>query len=335
MKWRLVGGILFSGVCLFLALRSIEWRSLRDVLLSTRLDQFALSVVCTMASHYVRAYRWKFILRPVKAIGTNSLFSATCIGLMANNLLPARLGEVVRAYVLGREQQVSKTAAFGAIVYERVVDVFSLLGLLWLALLRVPGPDWLTQGGRTLLILNAAAFGVMFWAVRRRQRCLAIATRCVDILPNRWRFRLRDQLTAFVDGLGAAGALAAMAPIAATSVVVWGCAVASTWFCLSALSMPVPASASLMVVVVVAMGTMIPSAPAYLGTLQYACILALAFFQVGKTDALAFSLLFHASQFVPTTAAGLWFLSRTPLRLRELVADRRGGLGGTDRQLDD
>jgi len=322
MKRKLLIGSVLSLVFLYLALRDIQWNSLAEVFQRTRAVPLLLCVVFTLLGHYMRAFRWKIMMLPVKDIRTNSLFSATVIGLMANNLLPARLGEVVRAYVLGREEQVSRTASFASIVFERIVDVFTLLLLLWIMLMRIDGPPWLQSSGILILGLNIAVFVMILLMVKYKERCLVVIARLSGPLPDRIQTKIESSSAAFISGLGAAGRASSLIPIALTSILVWGFAILGTWFALESLDLPVPVEASLTLLIFVSLGTMIPSAPAYLGTFQYACIVALALYQIDKSEALAFSLLFHASQFLPTTLVGLFFMWKSQIRFGDLSRNR-------------
>jgi uncharacterized membrane protein YbhN (UPF0104 family) len=105
-------------------------------------------------------------------------------------------------------------------------------------------------------------------------------------------------------------------------VVVWGCAIAAVWFCLIAFRLHLPPMACLMVIVLVSLGSMIPSAPAFLGTLQYACVVALGLYSIDRADALAFSAVYHVTQFLPITLTGLYYAWTSHLHWRELTEGR-------------
>jgi uncharacterized protein (TIRG00374 family) len=111
-------------------------------------------------------------------------------------------------------------------------------------------------------------------------------------------------------------------PIALLSVVVWGCAILAVWCCLVAFRLSLPPMASLMVIVLVSLGSMIPSAPAFLGTLQYACVVALGVYGIDRANALAFSAVYHATQFLPITLTGLYYAWGSHLHWRELTEGR-------------
>lgn len=314
---RIIIGILISIVFLYLAIRGIQWSEFTAVLKRTRFEYLLLACLLNIFGHYARAYRWKFMLGPVKNMPTSSLFSATSIGYMANNLLPARLGEVVRAYVIARKEAISKAASFATIVYERVVDVFVLLALLWLTLFRIPGPAWLKQGGLVLLILNMLMLIVLIVMNRGKRRIDgSLAARTTT--ESRIAARVLRVLRSFLSGLDIVSTRRGHLPIAAISIVVWFAAAFRVYCCFEALDMTVPLMASVTLLVFVSVAAMIPSAPAYLGTTQYACVLGLAIYGVGKSEALAYSVVFHFTQVVPVTVGGLFFLWREQLGLTEI-----------------
>ncbi len=318
MKKKLILGSTISAFFLFLALRDIQWGVLWDVLKQTRYVYLIPAVGFTMAGHYSRSYRWKFLLLPLKNIRTWNLFTATAIGFMANNLLPARLGELVRAYVLGKEEQISRTASFATIVYERIIDVFSLLILLWVTLARVSGPEWLKTSMVWILILNVVAFIVMSLMVRSPGTVRRIVTRVTGRFPGELQAKALRITDGYLGGLTGMTQIKTFLPIVVTSLGVWVFAMLGLYYCFVALDMDVPLMANVTLIVLVAMGSMIPSAPAYLGTTQYACIVGLSLYGVGKSEALAFSLLYHATQFFPITALGLYLLWKAQIRFEEI-----------------
>ncbi|MEE9270936.1 MAG: lysylphosphatidylglycerol synthase transmembrane domain-containing protein [Candidatus Krumholzibacteria bacterium] len=318
MKRKLLIGSLVSMLFLYLAMRDVQWSALWETLKQTRYEYLIPSAFFTMFGHYVRSYRWKFMMLPVKRIRTHNLFAATAVGFMANNLLPARLGEFVRAYVLGKNEGISRSAAFATIVYERVVDVFTLLALLWILLLKVEGPGWLETSGMWILAMNVALLVLMVFMERKREMFIRWMNRLTSPLPERWRDKINHATASFASGLSTVTRPQTLLPIALTSVLVWFSAILGFYFCLQALNMHPPFVASLTLVVLVSMGTMIPSAPAYLGTTQYACIVSLAIFGIDKSGALAYSLVYHATHFFPITLTGLFYLGRMHIRFDEL-----------------
>lgn len=320
MKRQLVIGILISGVFLYFALHGIDWGAFGSAFARTNIWYVLIGAVATMSGHYIRAYRWCFMLEPVQPVRLWSAFSATCVGLAFNNLLPARLGEVVRVVALGRTDSISRSAVFATIVYERVVDVFGLLVLLWFVLLRVEGPEWLQRSGVILLVLNVLMLGLLYYMERYQASFMRLTRACLRPVPARFaRFseRAENWALAFIDGLHVVRNPRVIIPMILTSVGIWASAGIGVWFCLIAMHITVPLMASVVLLVLIPLGTMIPSAPAYVGPVQYACILGLAIYGVEKSEALAYSMVFHAHHFVPITAVGLYFAWRSQITVRD------------------
>ena len=322
MKKKLFIGIVSSAVFLWLAARGIDWSQFGHALSRTRWIFLIPAVVFTMLGHFSRSIRWKYMMAPVKQCGIRPLWAATAIAFMVNNLLPARLGELVRAFVIGRSQNVSRSASFATIVYERVVDVFVLILLLWFCMVRISGPEWLARSAEVLVVFNVALFALLFAMVRWRERFRLLIARFVRPLPPDTQRRMHDSADAFVVGLGVVTKPKASLPIALLSVAVWGCAVLAVWCCLVAFRLELPIMASLMVIVLVSLGSMIPSAPAFLGTLQYACVVALGVYGIDRANALAFSAVYHVTQFLPITLTGLYYAWGSHLHWRELTEGR-------------
>ena len=318
MRKQILVGITISACFLALALRGIDWGVLWQSLQGIRVEYLALSIVFTFAGNFLRAYWWRFMLRPIKTVGTHDLFAATSIGLMANNLLPARLGEIVRAHMLGRTQSISRTASFATIVYERVVDVFSVLFLLWLTLYWIEGPQWLRTSSIWLFAVNLVLFVAIVLIDRYPSAFLGVLGRVTALLPDRIRARIDDAARAFATGLASVGRADTFLPILLTTLAILMCVTLSVHYCLVAMDLHLPLAASAFMFVLLALGSMIPSAPAYIGTYQYACVIGLGLFAVGRSEALAFSLVYNAAQFFPITAVGFFYLGRAGVRLSEL-----------------
>jgi len=318
MKLKLLIGCVISAVFLYLAFRGIQWSELANILKNTNVVYLIPAGASTVVQLYLRSFRWKFMLRPVKPIPTARLFSATSIGYMANNVLPARLGEFVRAHVVGKQENISRTASFATIIYERVADVFALLAMLWFVLLSASGPDWLRRAGWWLLALNMVSLAMLLLMDRYGARFSRILAFVIRPLPAGIREKVMRIFSRFLTGLRAVSSVRVSIAVVLTSILVWLSTLAGIYFCFGALNLEVPLLATVTVQVLVAFGTMIPSAPAYVGTTQYACIVGLAVYGVGKSEALAYSILYHATIFFPVTILGFYFLWRSQMRIRDL-----------------
>ena len=134
-KLLIYAGYLISIVLVYLAFRKVQFAALWNSISEANYWWVLVNVAFVMAMMYYRAYRWKFMVDPIKKVGMSKLFSSTMIGFMASNVLPLRLGEFVRAWSLGRIADMSRSAVLATIVIERIFDSFALLTFLTIILM--------------------------------------------------------------------------------------------------------------------------------------------------------------------------------------------------------
>ena len=144
-KWKTWLGVAISVAAIAWAARGVEWSEVLPALADA--DPWLLALVFVISPFVnilIRAFRWKVFLRPVARVSFAGAASATAIGLMANNVLPARVGEFVRAYALGRKERVPVATSFGGLFLERLFDGFAVVGLLYGLTWVHAFPDWVS-----------------------------------------------------------------------------------------------------------------------------------------------------------------------------------------------
>lgn len=273
--------------------------------------------LCFAGMFLVRAYRWQRFVAPVQWLPLRPFVAATLIGFMGNNLLPLRAGEFIRAYALAHLTPLRLSAALATAALERVWDavVISLL-LVW-ALPSFPLPAELVQASMVMLAVCLVFLGGGWWLVRRVRGAGLPA-----VLPP----RLVAPVHHFIDGLGALHSVSLVVQVFLASLAIWLVLVAYYWLMLRACGFALPLEAALAVTLLTVVGVALPAAPGFIGTFQYATVLALSFFAVPKEEALSFSLIAHIAQFLPVTGAGLIALMRSglPLWPSRLLPQREG-----------
>lgn len=312
-------GLLTTGVALVLAFRGTDIhevsRSLREVGIL-----WSVPVVGgTILSIWVRAYRWKVMLEPIKIIPTAKTYSATMIGFMANNVLPMRLGELVRAYSLGRSSAISKSSAFATIVVERAFDLLAVLLLLGVMLLRYSFAPWVEVTGYLALGVCAGMFGIMGLLRWKREVTLNLFRLVLRRLPEALREKAEGLLHRFLDGLEVLGNWRRLLRITALSVLTWLAMASSFYAAILAFHLAVPPDASLVLVVVCALAVMLPSGPGFIGTFEVGARYGLMLFKVPDDVALSYALFYHVVQFIPITLLGFYYLWRENFSLRRAV----------------
>jgi uncharacterized protein (TIRG00374 family) len=264
---------------------------------------------------WLRSMRWRVLLGPALRAEnmplppTVRLFQVLVVGFTVNNVLPARLGELARAYLLWHRERIEPGATIATIVLERVLDGLTLLTFAGLAALVVPFPPELRQAAwATAAIFLTATVGLvafMLWPAP----FVALAMRVFHFLPERFA-RLGEHLVlSFVDGLAVLRHGRSLAAVLALSLAAW-LAEASMYYVIM-LGFPFPArpEAALLGAAAANIGTMIPSSPGYVGTFDLPLQLVLTqVFGVAAAEATSYTLVLHAALVLPVVLLGAFFL---------------------------
>jgi glycosyltransferase 2 family protein len=308
-------GLAVSLALLWVAFRGVDPGELTRSLAQVRSVWLVPVVVTIFVRFWLTALRWQVLLRPVKLIGVHRLFGVALIGFMANNVLPARMGEFVRAYALAKSESLSKSLSFATIVLERVFDGFTLLAFLVAGVAFLRPEPWLVWSAVGSFCLYLGVLAGLIWLRGGRG-----VGRLLARLPGSVRERVAGLLDSFALGLDVLSDPRALAVTAALSLAIWLVNVAGLYAMFVAFSLDLPPYAAFLVLAIVAVALVLPSAPGYVGTFQVGTVAALALFAVPEATALSLSLLYHAVNYIPITAAGLVYLGSMNLTLGELRA---------------
>ena len=323
-RLKLILGIAISAVCVWLSMRDVHLAEVWNALRRANYLGFVAVMAVTLFGLWLRAIRWRSLITSPKRISTDSLFSATLIGFMANNVLPFRLGEFVRPWALARREHLSKTTLLATIVVERAIDMLTLLAILGLGLLVFPlradtDAGRMVQAGAGVLLALSVALTVFVVVLERQPKFAhAVIDRCTAFLPAGIRERVARSLDHFLEGLSLFRDVKRLIWVFALSFAMFLIFSLGLTISMWALGIDVPWYGGLIMLVITAIGIMVPAAPGYIGTLNLACIAGLALFHVGRDVAVPFSWFYFASQWLPITTVGLWYLNREGLSLRTL-----------------
>jgi hypothetical protein len=306
-------GLAVSAALLIYFFRDIDLAVVAGRLRQTLWTFLALSVVLNFVSMWMRAWRWYYLFPP--GARPTHLFRALVIGYMGNNLLPLRAGELVRIYVAARRGQ-RFWPTFATVVVERVLDGLAVGLIVAGLLLAVAVPPELRWSITLFLVIDLLGLVILAAIAAAPGVCRVL----VETLFHRigWlERRLLALLETMVEGLRGLRSASHAIPITLYSAAVWLSFALSIWTALHAAHLDLPLVAAWTVVAFLGLGVSLPSSPGFVGVVQAATVLALALFAVPRTEALSFSLLMHASQFFPVTAAGLLYLLTEHVSLKD------------------
>jgi glycosyltransferase 2 family protein len=317
-----------TAVLLYFALRGIEWGEVGFHLRNANWLYLGAAILVTTLGMHVRAMRWGVLLEPVSpGIAFHPRIAATCIGFAANNLLPARIGEFARAFVMGRAGKMPVSAAFASMVMERVLDGFVCVTFLFIAI-SWPGFPSMTTGegfdprpvamgiGGFALVM-ALLLGALAFApgptVRVAERIAGV------VLPESFRRPFVDSLHAFLGGLGVLRRPRLLAISVAWVLFQWLFLALSFWLGFLAFGIEAPGYlGAIFLQSVVALAVSIPSAPGFFGTYHAAARYGLAFWGVSGEQALSFAIGLHLGGYITVTLLGLYYAVRLNVSWRDL-----------------
>ena len=324
--WRGALGIALSAALLYWALHG----HLDDVANGLKRANFVLLALAALGGTLIfplRARRWQTILDPVApSLPLGMLWRSTAIGMMINNILPLRAGELARAYALTRETpRVTFPASFASLAVDRVFDAVVLL-LLMVAAIVAPGfPESAEIGGRSIeswaigfAVVALAASGMLYALVYFPGALVRVYDRLSGRLSVRPRERGRAALLSFADGLAVLRHPRLFASVFAWTVAHWLLNALAFWVGFQAVGVDAPYSAALMLQGIIAMGVAVPSAPGYWGAFEAFAIVGLGLYGISEEAAVTWAIAYHVVSFIPITIIGAIYLARLRLGLGEL-----------------
>ncbi|MEN8143839.1 MAG: lysylphosphatidylglycerol synthase transmembrane domain-containing protein [Gemmatimonadota bacterium] len=317
---------------------ALLWWTLRDVSASdvmaevSAADPLLLLAAVAVAtfSFVLRTLRWHILLLPrFDQTSFRSRFGATCIGFMANNLLPARIGEFARAAALSRSARVPLAPSLASLVVERIFDGV-VLALMLFGAMSLPSFPGISEGGAALqrtATVAAALFGagmIVLWAMVSRpgQALRAFEHSVGRLLPTHLTDRMISALESFIEGLGALHRPGVFLAALGWTVAVWVCLALSLWLGLLAFGIDGPGFVgAVFLQSVIAFAVALPSTPGFFGLFEAASRVGLTVYGVSATQIVSFATSYHILTFVPVTILGLVYLRSFGLSWSEV---RRG-----------
>jgi uncharacterized protein (TIRG00374 family) len=294
-------GPLVSIAALALVLRSVDLGgTLRAI--SHAQAAFLLPILLLVGVGIeLRSWRWQRLLpTDEQAFPLRRITPVLLIGYLGNAVLPARLGEPIRAYLLARRERLSSFHVLGTVLLERIVDVAVLALMAFVCALAVAAPSWVVQ-----LTAVAAAAGILVVGILTVVG-FAPAVRLLDRLvrPLPWSEQVVSRLDRFAAGLGGSAQRGPVLQATALSVPIWIVDASICWLAAKGLGLTLDPAHAMLIVAVGALGTSIPSAPGYVGTYELAASAAGRAAGLDPESALGLALVLHSVTLIPVGLAG-------------------------------
>jgi len=297
--------VVLGCLCLYLALRGVDWSEVRQTLLEAAPYYIILAFGVTAVNIALKILRWQVQLKPEGQNIRPAAISASFLSAqMLNTVVPVRLGEVQRIYVIGGS---GSTHGFvlGTIVAEKFLDMLAYAVLIGILLLSIPLPEWMGRPVTALVSMTLILAVLLFILAFKRDYFLGLVEKFSRHFSGQTKeFLLKNVHSGFAS-LDVFRKPASALKLSLITAMIWSAAVLTNYWVLLALGIQVPLAASLLVLVAVQAGISLPSLPGKIGVFELTCILALEVFGVSRAIGLSYGILLHAVVFIPILIPGL------------------------------
>jgi uncharacterized protein (TIRG00374 family) len=310
-------GLTFSGLCLWLAVRHIDWREVRAIIASVEVSWIALAVGLQGVNLLLRGRRWRELLLFAAPARPGSVLDALLVGYAVNSALPARLGELFRADRLARTTRASRSTALASIIVERLLDLVTAVSLLLAGLLLAGSATSAARHavivGAVLVLAVAGLLSVMAWR---------FAPGMGETLVSRLVHRLRrgndiasllgpmaDDFASFARVLHSRRFLVA----AAMTLPIWAIETGAIWSICRAVRVELGIDGLLYLMGGASLSTVLPAAPGFIGSYQYAYVLIFGQFGLGAASAVVAATAAQVFLIGTYTIVGLALLALSPV----------------------
>ena len=330
-RWQFWVGLIISAVFLYLTLRGLQVTQMWEVIKTANYWWLIPAILVYFVAVWARAWRWHYLLRPIKRISTVTMFPIVCIGYMGNNIYPARAGELLRAYVLKKHEGVQISASLATIIVERIFDGVVMLGFVFInlpELAKLTSASGFVGSIQALAIWGAAIFGVVLVVFLLAAMFPKITERATlwlvnHILPRKWQEKACGIALRFLSGLESLRSPKDALMVFLTSIVIWLFETGKYWLVMHAFPFEVSFFALMLMNGIVNLATTLPSAPGYIGTFDAPGIALLRAYNVPQDIATGYTLVLHAALWFPITILGAIFFAREGLQWGKAVAEAK------------
>jgi len=332
-KWQFWLGVLISILFIWLALRGLKLDEFWGAVKQAQYIWLLPGVGVYFIGVWIRAWRWHYLLGPIKKIPTKTMFPITTIGYMGNNIYPARAGEVLRAIILKRREGVSVSASLATIIVERIFDGVVMLAFVFVnlgELAKLTGASGFVGNIQQVAVIGTGVFlgalAVFLLAAMFPQITAKVGLWGIErFTPKHLHTKIIGIMNKFLDGLASLRSPFNVLMVFFTSVIIWLLETGKYWFVMHAFNFNVSFFALMLMNGIVNLATTIPSAPGYIGTFDAPGIAVLTAYGVDQATAAGYTLTLHVALWLPITALGAYYLAREGIQwsdsLRAETAD--------------
>jgi uncharacterized protein (TIRG00374 family) len=271
---NLVAGLVISAVFIYLALRGIQLADLADSFRQANYLYLVPALGLVLLAHYLRCYRWGIVMENLVRYDQKTLFALGSIGFMAMGILPARLGEFARPYLVKQKSGVRMSATMATVIVERVFDVVTLMLIMTVIFLKIPLPPVIFKTGMSTVGVALALLLVLIFLAVKKDFSLGAVDRVAALLPEAIGKRVNHMAHSFIEGLQILPDIKKTLFVFSLSLVLWSVIALSNYVLFFGYGFSLSLVNAFAILVIIAIGVMLPAAPGFVGTYHYAAFSA-------------------------------------------------------------
>jgi uncharacterized protein (TIRG00374 family) len=303
-----------SGITIFWLFHAVDWQEVKQSVLQINGLSFLVGISIYLLTFLPRGLRWKLMLTSIKNVTVSDSTQVVVLGYAANNLLPFRLGELVRAYTMGRKYNISKVSCLGSIAAERVIDGIVIVSLLGLSMIFLTAVIQQTEALQKVFLTGGGIFLIAVFLI-------IIFLSYSDNILDLWKRKIGQKGLVFLEksihSITFFRSKKILIQVLLLSICVW--LLEGTVFVVILWTMGInnPVAAGYFCLGIVNLGILLPSAPGYVGVFQAASVFAFIALGYSESSGLAYGLLVHIIQYIPATLTGIIIFIRFGYRVEE------------------
>ena len=315
---KFILGVLISVIGLYYAFRQINFWELWIIIKNVNFILVILAIVILLLSNVIRAWRWQILVKPIKDVSFEPAFSSIMIGYFGNSVLPFRMGEFLRAFVVADKTSLTASTAFGTIVIERILDFIGLSIVILLIMTVYP----LTSVGGSIIIgvivLSLTAF-IFFFLFGGFKSSLLVKIEKLSLLRIGLLHKILLFIKNFLDGATTIRATNKLGIILLYTLIIWIMYYCSTYLATIAIGIELEWFGFGVLLISTTLAISIPAAPGYVGTYHAAAVYILTnLFDVGRSNAQAAAIILHAVGTIPIVIIGAGYFLNSSVNFKDI-----------------
>lgn len=307
-------GILISVLGLYIGFRKFDAREFFVSLKQTDLFLFVAAMALMVFTVFLRAWRWRYLLLPLKKMSMKHLFAAEMICYFGNNVFPLRFGEILRCYSLNQMTEVSAVSIFGTVVIERILDMITFFIILLIDIIFFPELPNIIRYIGIVAVIAIFIFGILFY-ISSLKREIIKQFLYKKMTAFKYSKRIKDLLNRLKIGLTTLRSTPHLGLIVLQSLTIWSICMGIVWIVGISLGTQFSLYETLLIIIVTSAIISIPSAPGYVGTFHAGTIGILVFIGIEMSHAQVIAVMLHAVGFISLTVIGLLYFLRYSIHL--------------------